>query len=127
MSQENVEIVKAAFAAYNRGDLDALIQFYDPDVIFETLFLGTRHGNEAIRRLYEENRNTLSGYAIDPTELIDAGETVVRVSGVGPASQFAMEDRDRFALLFTINNGRVVRQQSFRNREVALEAAGLSE
>jgi hypothetical protein len=38
-----------------------------------------------------------------------------------------MEDRDRFALLFTINNGRVVRQQSFRNREVALKAAGLSE
>jgi ketosteroid isomerase-like protein len=130
MSQENVEIVKAAFAAYNRGDLDALTQFYDPDVIFEMLFLGTRHGNEAIRRLYEENRNTLSGYAIGPTELIDAGDkvvAVVRVSGVGPASQIAMEDRDRFALLVTINNGRAVRQQSFRNREEALEATGLQE
>jgi ketosteroid isomerase-like protein len=130
MSQENVELVRAAFAAYNRGDLDALIQFFDPDVVFETLFAGTRHGNEAVRLLYEDNRQTLSGYRIDPTELIDAGDTVVavvRVSGVGPASQFAMEDRDRFALLFTINNGRVVRQQSFRNREVALKAAGLSE
>jgi hypothetical protein len=36
-----------------------------------------------------------------------------------------MEDRDRFAFLFTVKNGRVVREQAFRNREEALEAAGL--
>src|SRR3954453_24125254 len=28
MSQENVETVRAAFTAYNRGDLDALVKFY---------------------------------------------------------------------------------------------------
>jgi hypothetical protein len=38
-----------------------------------------------------------------------------------------MENRDRFGLLFTIRNGRTVRQRSFRNREDALEAAGLRE
>src|SRR5215208_8313822 len=128
MSQENVELVRAAFAALNRGDLDALTQLYDPDVVFETLLLVTHRGNEAIRLLYEEGRKTLSGYAIDPIELIDAGDkvvAVVQVSGVGSASQIAMEDRDRFAFLFTIKNGRAVRQQSFRNREEALQAVGL--
>ena|SRR5215217_3796020 len=130
MSQENVELAGAAFAALNRGDLDALTQLYEPDVVFETLLLGTHRGNEAIRLLYEEGRKTLSGYAIDPIELIDAGDkvvAVVQVKGVGSASQIAMEDRDRFAILFTIKNARVVRQQSFRNREEALEAAGLRE
>jgi ketosteroid isomerase-like protein len=130
MSQENVELARAAFAALNRGDLDALTQFYDPDVVFETLLLGTHRGNEAIRLLDEEGRKTLSGYRLDPIELIDAGNKVVadvRVIGVGQASQIAMEDRDRFALLFTIRNGRTVRQQSFRNRGDALEAAGLRE
>jgi ketosteroid isomerase-like protein len=66
----------------------------------------------------------------DPVELIDAGDQVVavaQVNGVGPASQIAMDDRDRFAFLFTIKNGRVVREQAFRNREEAVEAAGLSE
>ena len=127
MSRENVELVRAAFASLNRGDLDALTQFYDPDVVFETLLLGTHRGNEAIRLLYEEGRKTLSGYAIDPIELIDAGDkvvAVVQVSGVGSASQIAMEDRDRFAFLFTIKNERVVREQAFRNREEALEAVG---
>jgi ketosteroid isomerase-like protein len=130
MSEENLELIRAGFAAHNRGDLDALTQVYDPDVVFETLLLGTHHGNEAIRLIYEENQKTLSGYMVDPIELIDAGDQVVavaQVNGVGPTSQIAMEDRDQFAFLFTIKNGRVVREQAFRNREEALVAAGLSE
>jgi len=65
-----------------------------------------------------------------PVELIDAGDQVVavaQVTGTGPTSQIAMEARDQFAFLFTIRNGRCVREQAFRNREEALEAAGLPE
>ncbi len=130
MSEETLELIRAGFAAHNRGDLDALTQVYDQDVVFETLLLGTHHGNEAIRLIYEENQKTLSGYTVDPVELIDAGDQVVavaQVNGVGAMSQVAMEDRDQFAFLFTIKNGRVVREQAFRNRGEALEAAGLAE
>jgi ketosteroid isomerase-like protein len=129
VSKENVELIRAGFAAHNHGDLDALVEVYDPDVVFETLLLGTHHGNEAIRLIYEENQKTLSGYDVVPVELIDSGDQVVAVAevkGVGPVSQIAM-DGDQFAFVFTIKNGRVVREQAFRNREEALEAAGLSE
>jgi len=128
MSEENLDLIRAGFAAHNRGDLDALMQVYDPDVVFETLLLGTHHGNEAIRLIYEENQKTLSGYDVEPVELIETGDQVVavaQVTGVGPSSQIAMDDSDRFAFLFTIKNGRVVREQAFRNREEAIEAAGL--
>jgi steroid delta-isomerase-like uncharacterized protein len=130
MSKQNVELVREGFEAHNRGDMDALTQLYAEDVVFETLLLGTHHGNEAIRLIYEENRKTLAGYTVDPVELIDAGDQVVavaQVNGTGPASQIAMEDRDRFAFLFTLRDGRVTREQAFRNREEALRAAGLSE
>jgi ketosteroid isomerase-like protein len=128
MSQENVERVKAGFAAHNRGDIDALVEFYDPEVVFETLLLGTHHGNEAIRLIYEENQKTLSGYDVVPVELIDAGDKVVAVAQVlasGPVSQMGMDGR--FAFVFTLKGGRCVREQAFRNKEEALEAAGLSE
>jgi ketosteroid isomerase-like protein len=128
MSQENVERVKAGFAAHNRGDMDALVEFYDPEVVFETLLLGTHHGNEAIRLIYEENRKTMSGYDVIPVELIDAGDKVVAVAqvvGAGTVSQIALDDR--FAFVFTFEGDRVVREQAFRNREEALRAAGLSE
>jgi ketosteroid isomerase-like protein len=130
MSAEDLERVRAGFAAHNRGDLDALVEFYDPDVVFETLLLGTHRGNEAIRLIYEENQKTLSGYDVIPVELIDSGDQVVavcEVTGTGPTSQIAMRERDQFAFVFTMDNGRCVREQAFRNREEALTAAGLTE
>ena len=128
MSQENIERIRAGFAAHNRGDLDALVQLYDPEVVLETLLLGTHHGNDAIRLIYEENQKTLSGYDVVPVELIDAGDRVVAVAqmvGTGPVSQIALDDR--FAFVFTFRGERIVREQAFRNREEALEAVGPSE
>jgi ketosteroid isomerase-like protein len=37
MSQENVEIVRAHFAAWNEGDMDAVRELYDPDVVVRTV------------------------------------------------------------------------------------------
>ena len=130
MSEENLDLIRAGFAAHNNGDLDALTKVYDPDVVFETLLLGTHRGNEAIRLIYEENQKALSGYDVVPVELIDAEDQVVavaQVTGTGPESGIAMEDSDRFAFLFTIKDGRIVREQAFRNKEEALEAAGLQD
>jgi ketosteroid isomerase-like protein len=81
MSEENLELIRAGFAAHNRGDLDALTQVYDPDVVFETLLLGTHHGNEAIRLIYEENQKTLSGAAGDLTPFRTAARPVAGAPG----------------------------------------------
>jgi predicted lipid-binding transport protein (Tim44 family) len=40
MSQENVEIVRASFEAWNAGDMDALRELHDPDVILRTPRVG---------------------------------------------------------------------------------------
>lgn len=127
MSRENVERVKEGFAAHNRGDVDALVELYDPEAVFETLLLGTHHGNEAIRLIYEENQKTMAGYDVEPVELIDAHDKVIAVAqmvGAGASSRIALDDR--FAFVFTFKGDRIVREQAFRNREEALEAAGLS-
>jgi ketosteroid isomerase-like protein len=126
VSRENVERIKAGFEAHNRGDLDAMVELYDPDVVFETLLLGTRHGNQSIRLIYEENQKTMAGYDVVPVELIDAGDKVVAVAqmvGAGSSSRIALDDQ--FAFVFTFKGERVIREQAFRNREEAVEAAGL--
>ena len=128
MSEENVEKVRAGFAAHNRGDLDSWLDLYDAEVEFETLLLGTHQGKEAMRSLYHENRANQSGYTATPVELIDAGDkviAVVQVGGAGAVSQIALDDQ--IAFIHTFKNGLVVREQTFRNREEALDAAGLSE
>ena len=125
MTQENIDLVEEGFAAYNRGDLDALTAICDPEVEFKTLLLGTHSGRDAIRVLYEENRRTLAGYRLDPEEIVDLGPdqvlAVVRLGGAGPVSNIAL--RDPMAFLITIKDGQVRRQQTFRNKEEALAAA----
>jgi ketosteroid isomerase-like protein len=128
MSQENVETIKAGFEAHNRGDLDALEAVYDPEAVFETLLLGTHHGSQSIRLIYEENQKTMAGYDVVPAELIDAGDkvlAVVKMVGAGSSSQISLDEG--FAFVFTFRDGRVVREQAFRNKEEALEATGISE
>jgi ketosteroid isomerase-like protein len=127
VSRENIELIKEGFAAHNRGDLDALVELYDPECVFETLLLGTHRGNEAIRHIYAENQRTMAGYDVVPEELIDAGDkvvAVVKMVGSGSASRIAMDEG--FAFVFTLEDGRCVREQAFRNRDEALEAAGLA-
>ena len=128
MSEENVERVRAALAAYNRGDLDAVIETLHPDVEFRTLLLGNHRGRDAMRTLYQENRSALPDYRLEPMELIDAGDqviAVVRLGGAGRVSQIKLDNR--MAFLITIKDGLTIRQQTFRTKEEALEAAGLEE
>ena len=61
-----MERIRAGFAAHNRGDVDAMVELYDPEVVFETLLLGIHHGNEAIRWIYAENQKTMAGYDVVP-------------------------------------------------------------
>ena len=128
MSEENVEIVRRVFEALNRGDLDAAVEAYDPEAEIVTLMSGTSHGPEGARQAVEEGRRNLRGWTLDPNELIDAGDSViaiVHIRGAGQHSGIALGDL--MALSFTLRNGLIIRQQSFRSKEEALEAAGLSE
>jgi ketosteroid isomerase-like protein len=128
MSEENVEIVRAGIAAYNRGNLDTVVEMCDPEMVFETLLSGTHRGKEALRVIYEENQKTLSGHTLDSEELIDLGDkviAVVQIGGAGPVSQISLDDR--IAVVFAIKDGLMVRLQVFRNKEEALEVAGLRE
>ena len=61
-----------------------------------------------------------------PVELIEAGDKVVAVAqavGSGPSSGIAVDEP--FAFVFTFKDDLVVREQAFRNKAEALEAAGL--
>ena len=128
MSEENVEIVRRVFEALNRGDLDAAVEAYDPEAEIVTLMSGTSHGPEGARQALEAGRRNLRGWTLDPNELIDVGDSViaiVHIRGAGQHSGIALGDL--MALSFTIRNGLIIRQQSFRSKEDALEAAGLEE
>ena len=139
MSRENVEVMRTVYDRYREGDFQASADLLDPHAVLvlpkasdwgpETPESGLFIGPEAIA---EYTRHSLlrpwADFTMEAEEIIEAGDSVlVRViqRGVGRASGIPVDLR--YFTLWSFRGGKVIRIQSFRNREEALEAAGLSE
>jgi ketosteroid isomerase-like protein len=132
VSEENVEIVRAAFEAIARRDSEALDALAREHMArgfeFEAVLTGqTYHGIEGIRGLAADLWETVD-YTPQIEELIASGEQVVsvlRISGRGARSGASVSQG--IAIVWTFDGGRLVRGQSFTSRAEALEVAGLAE
>jgi ketosteroid isomerase-like protein len=135
MSQENVEIVKRAWDAFNRGDPDAWVDEYAADDIDFRAAEGARDdhgpikGKDAMRAFVQDWQDTFDEFKGEPVELIDAGEDrvigVIRISGRARLS--GVETDLTYAELWTFRDGKIARGRQYWTRDEALEAAGLSE
>ena len=134
MSQENVEIVRTAYAAFQAGDPD-WSSWVHPDITWDFSAYpladlpSKGQGREAL--LSEVIETYFSGwvdYRGEIVETIDVGDDVVvilhekaRMRG----SEVTLE-RD-VAHVWTVREGKWVRWLILPDRDAALEAAGLSE
>lgn len=129
MSQENVEIVRAIYGSWVKGDFSSA-DWTSPDIEFVSIFDRTAsRGLEARARRWREVLDAYEDLAVLPEEVIDAGEQVVvlvRFRGRGKGSGAPVTDFDG-ANLFTLRDGKVVRLVLYGDRAEALEAAGLGE
>jgi ketosteroid isomerase-like protein len=137
MSQENVELVRRGFEAFNRGGEDARVSeaLLASDVVWEVQigvadFDGVYHGRPEVRRFWRTFFAELEELRIEVEELVDCGDRVfcvTRVAGRGRQSHATGVAGGRTFPVFTLRDGLVVRYQVFAERQKALEAAGLSE
>ena len=131
MSQENVEVVRALFEAWNAGDMDAIREMHDPDVILRPVENwpepGPYVGREAVMRWLGQLRDTWDADAMEAIgDFSDvADRVVVRFiwHGMGHGPQANM----KFTGVLTVRDGRIRGYEFFWNHAEALEAAGLSE
>ena len=134
MSQENVEIVRDAVVAYNRGDLDTLLAYCADDIDYRAVEgalddRGPMHGKDAVRAYFQDWLDTFDDLKAEPLELIDAAdEQVVTVLRFGGRAKLSGVEADlTFAVVYTLRDGKVARGREYWTRDEALEAAGLSE
>ena len=134
MSKENVELVREAMAAFNRGDLDAALERMHPDIEWRTPDAfpdaGTHRGREGVREFWQTWRDTFRGFRLHLEECVPVGEHYVlatfRVSGEGAGSGVGVESPAVFQL-GEIRDGKVIWVGMFLTESDALEAAGLRE
>jgi ketosteroid isomerase-like protein len=134
MSQENVEVMKAAYEAFARGGLDRFIEHWTDDLDHRAIEgalddRGPIHGKAAMQAHFQDWIDTFDELTMEPVELIDAGEdAVVAVLRFGGRAKLSgLKTDSTFATVFTIRDGRIARGREYATRDEALEAAGLSE
>ena len=128
--ENEVEAVRQAYAALNRGDIDGFVRDFDPE-IERVEFEGSPTGGtyrhlESVKDHVKQGRSTWAEGACEPTHFAAAGDKVVVSVHVRVRLKGHTEWIDaRLADVFTFRNGKVVEFRSFADKEPALEYAGV--
>jgi ketosteroid isomerase-like protein len=130
MSEEDVEIVRRAYAAFNRGDRDGAVA----DVTLDAEYIPSEAFPESrVRRGPEDVKNFMSWLwdefedaRLDTHEFIDLGDKVlvsmtIRARGRQSGAEASWDVRH----IWEIGDGKVMRCQAFMSADQAREAAGL--
>jgi ketosteroid isomerase-like protein len=133
MSQENVDVVRAALEAQQPRDWKAFPDLYATDIEWEDVSglwgdWGTRRGFEDVQGAFMTWFEAFEHVDFDLEDFVEAGDEVVatiRIRGRGRESGLAVDGR--IPSVWTVLAGRVVRVRGYRDWNEALEAAGLSE
>ena len=128
MSQENVEVVRQAWAAFTRHDNAAALGFYDPEVELHGLGLagGVYRGLTGVREYFGDWLAAWDEFSTDVEEWIDAGDDVIAVvhdRASGRHSRVQVERRQWH--VWMVRNGKLWRLRIYATRAEALAAAGL--
>jgi len=131
MSQENVEIVKAAYDASNREDWDAFFKDMAPGFEVDlSRAVGPWRGVFGLdqsRRVLGEFNETWESARLEPHEFIEAGDLVVVPGTLHVKGRGGIEVVSRGAYVWAIRNGAIERVTLYQERQDALEDLGLSE
>ena len=131
MSQENVEIVRRSTDAYNRRNVDGMLENWAKDAVLDwsnarSFDAGVYRGHAEIRAFMEEFFASWDDVRIElvygPAEVEDGlviAENVTYLRG-----RDGIEVQARSAWLITVREGKQTSLTLFQSKQDALEAAG---
>ena len=130
MSEQEVELLRRSFEAWNRNDWDTLMACHASDVIAvppaEWPEAETVTSRDTLRHQFEQTKGPWEEERVEVDELRDLGGQVLalyRWIARGRGSHVVVEHP--VATLNTVRGGKIVRIEYFLDQSKALEAAGL--
>jgi ketosteroid isomerase-like protein len=131
VSLENVEIAKRSVDAFNRLDVEALLELGTPDSVLSSQLLDASadfRGREGIERFYamlseswEEFRSVVDEYRDLGDRVLLLGRNTARGKGSGVTVEAPT------AAILDFRDGKVSRIRLYLDQSEALRAAGLAE
>jgi ketosteroid isomerase-like protein len=127
MARENLDVVRAMYDAFNRGDTDAILELADPAVSVEDHAVidgATYEGRDGVLSFLAFQAEAFKAQSAELEELIEAGGeivAVIRLRGEGPLSRIPLEGR--FSHVWQVAGGMARRLRVYATKQEAMEAA----
>jgi hypothetical protein len=129
--QENVQIVKDAFAAIGRGDMQGLLALSAEDIEWiipgeDWPLAGTRRGHAGLADLFQTQSESMETTFMEPREFVAQGDRVFVVGfarGRVKATNKTWEDDWVFAI--TVRNGKLTSIREYIDTQALARASEL--
>jgi uncharacterized protein len=127
----NMQVVKDAYAAFQRGDIDGVLALVDDSVEWEAVkgtegvvpTAGVRRTRRGVAEFFSQLAQWADFQQFEPREFIAQGDQVVAVGSykltVKPTSKRVAAD---WVMVFTIRNGRIVRFREWTDSAQLVQA-----
>jgi ketosteroid isomerase-like protein len=128
LPRDGLDVVRAMYDCFNRGDTDTILELADPAVSVEdhAVIDGTNYeGRDGVLQFLAFQAEAFAARSVELEELMETGDqivAVIRLRGEGPLSRVPLEGR--FTHVWQIDDGMVRRLRVYATKQEALEVAG---
>lgn len=132
MSQENLDLIRAIYAAFAAGDIPGVVSRMAPDMEwneaenFPYADGNPYRGPDAILSgVFARLGSEWEGFAAVPEEFLDAGETIVVLGRYGGACKATGQSLDaQFAHVWRVKDGKAAQFQQYTDTLQAAQVTG---
>lgn len=132
MTEANIDRIRRAYDAWNRGDLDAVMEYVDEDAEWRMTgeIVGTAeayHGHAGVRSWWEQFTEPFEHVEIEPEEIAEPSDdqVLVRVR-VRATGRQGVQVALSVSHLYELRDGKMTRARVFTDHAEALAAAAES-
>jgi uncharacterized protein len=127
---ENTQIVKDAYAAFGRGDVEEILGRLDDGVVWKGVYgarshvptSGERRGKAQVGEFFKQVAQSVKFSRFEPREFIATGDKVVALGHYTATTPIGKNFDADFAMVFRLRNGKVTEFQEFTDSAAVNDA-----
>jgi ketosteroid isomerase-like protein len=127
---QNTKIVKDAYDAFGRGDVQTLLGYFDDAILWKPVHgaaghvptAGERRGTAAVGEFFKIVKEQVTFLRFEPKDFVAEGDKVVAIGHYAAQVPTGRGFDSDFVMVFTLRDGKVVQFQEFSD-SAAINAA----
>jgi ketosteroid isomerase-like protein len=132
VTEETLELARAGYAAWSRGDLEGMLVTLDREVEFHTSGVfpdlePVYRGHEGMRRFWDDFRKPWESLRIAIDHFRERGDQIVALYTFEAVGRDGLSVHREAANVLTIRDRLAIRIDAYGSWQTALEAVGLDE